>query len=449
MTIIPVEDYTSHASTMNNTFDAAVLGACEMDVNGPLDEIDQSAKEALNLGLTAPIHINEKSPATALLDQLALKFCSSSHGKTSKTRKRSLDCCTGILTMAISYDHHHDDDDDSSCQPLLSREQAQKAIELAWNLARSQPHEISYVRFWVDQMVPSDLRQQDDCSILLLPFYRLPVVSVVVTNNQQKRSKCLNGWLTIQNNFMDQSSFSSSSADPLICPFPASQDSAEYQVASLIIAGLLDGKEFSQDLKRRLLEWACRIFCQSKQMKKLYKINSNIDDNLGYGYFMGADWWWSMIGKSSKGANVNQRRYNHRDMTEASMIGMSSITYQFLSSSHTDEVRTMLAAFSHYTPEETIMGRRYYGTTFPMAYIWVNLSCDEISPYLNMEYIQGEDPNCPIRKYLSGSKKLGLNRRSKISNTKSGKKSTELLMQDQKVLLGEYLASFRKFISAR
>ena len=100
------------------------------------------------------------------------------------------------------------------------------------------------------------------------------------------------------------------------------------------------------------------------------------------------------------------------------MIGISSRSFALLSSQDQEDFRTFMAGFSHYIPRDKIE-HQYYGTTFPLSYIWVNLSCDSMGPYLNMEYIQFENGLCPVQNasFSIGSKKLGLmKKRRRVSN---------------------------------
>ena len=122
-----------------------------------LNKDNTAVQEALSLGLTEPISLSHKSPACALLDQLNR----SSLGRTqyslrSKTgrSKRGFDCCTGILTIALSYAHFEDG------SSRLSQEQAERSFDLAIKIAQAQPHEIKFVRFWVDQMLPEKQESQ-------------------------------------------------------------------------------------------------------------------------------------------------------------------------------------------------------------------------------------------------------------------------------------------------
>lgn len=459
MCFISEEDYSSHASMLDNV-DHAMLGACELDDSGSADEDNEAVQQSLSLGLTEPIPLHHESPATALMNQLGrshLRRRNTDNGNLrSSTRKRPFSSCTGILTVAISYAHYEDNSSNK-----LSQEQAEKSIKLAWEIAQAQPHEIKAVRFWIDQMIPQEELQtqthDEFIAMSLLPFYKLPVVSVAKESSIRRSTR-----LMIENTIISKSSINFTTKEdklPRICPFPAAFDSAEYDVASMIIAGLFDGVDYStlddEEVKPSdILRWACKLFCQSKQMKKIYKINANIDDKAGYGFFMGADWWWCSVGKNSCRSRDQRRYHNQSNLSDASMVGMSTRAFSLLSSQEQDDFQTFLAAFSHYTPS-SMMEHQYYGTTFPMSYIWVNLSCDSTGPYLNMEHIQLENAVCPVRNanFSIGSKKLGLMRqRRRICNNNSTESpyiKQLFLMEKEKLLSSDYLKSFEKILQVQ
>ena len=73
----------------------------------------------------------------------------------------------------------------------------------------------------------------------------------------------------IESAIISQSSFSAPATEggiPRVRPLPAASDSAEYKVASMIIAGLFDGINYAaldvEEFKASdILQWACKLFC--------------------------------------------------------------------------------------------------------------------------------------------------------------------------------------------